>query len=250
MKPIVQRLVFILLPTICGLGCGFFSTQQPVVQTEQAATTAFVISFVDLVEDRYYDTCGSPDYHDIYKVYCIAKEEGYSYSDIIEYLPHQIYVSGPHDSSLNTGNRTQFGHHNPQFLLWLEQQVDSQLGNQNIITYTRGGYEKNLQHSVHLYYYLRTFMQQNSPEAFQLAVGNYRSRIDDIVQPDEASASSTLSRDIYSIMGEFVRSDTVANADYRETHLAIMFWARREIDGTANQWFQILEKILHYYEPQ
>ena len=239
-----------LLPAMCGLGCKSISGQQPIVQTEPVATAEFQVDFSSLIEDRYYEACGSPSYHDLYKVYCIAEQEGYSYHNIIEYLPHPVYVSGPHASSLNMRSRTEFGHHNPQLLTWLEQQIDSQLGNPVIITATRGGYEKNLQHSVHLYSYLRKYMQQNSPERFQLAVENYLSRINDGVQANEATASSTLSRDIYPIMGEFVRSGTVADTDYRETHLAIMFWARREIDGTADQWFRILETIMNQYEPE
>ncbi|MDP6933164.1 MAG: hypothetical protein QGG40_09620, partial [Myxococcota bacterium] len=217
---------------------------------EPVATPEFQVDFGSLIEDRYYEACGSPNYHDLYKVYCIAEQEGYSYHDIIGYLPHPVYVSGPHGSSLNMRSRTEFGHHNPQLLTWLEQQIDSQLGNPLVITATRGGYEKNLQHSVHLYSGLRTYMQQNGPERFQLAVENYRSRVDDGVQPDAETASSTLSRDIYPIWGDFVRSGTVADADHRETHLAIMFWARREIDGTADQWFRILQKIRNHYDRQ
>ena len=55
------------------VGCKFILKQEPVVQTDQAATPEFQINFIDLIEDKYYTTCGSPDYHDLYKVYCIAK---------------------------------------------------------------------------------------------------------------------------------------------------------------------------------
>ena len=117
-----------VLPIFFFSGCQLLSKQKqetPSITTQNQHTDT-QISFTDLIQNKNYN-CSYPTSQAVFKLYCILKQEGYSYQYVQSILPHPIYISGPHTQTLAPNSRVDFGHYNPNFLNWLEEQIDTQL---------------------------------------------------------------------------------------------------------------------------
>ena len=237
-----------LLPVFMFSGCQLIHKQKQEIPpaTTQNKNTELQINFADLIQNKNYN-CSYPTSQAVFKLYCILKHEGYSYQYVQSLLPHPIYISGPHAQALVQNNRSDFGHYNPKFLHWLEEQIDTQLSNPKVVEQTQIGFDQNLRAIVQLHYSLRTFLLTNHKEEYEVAVSNYRNRVSDGILPDEKSASSTLTMDIYKFVLAFNKSGMIQNPDPYSTLVGALFWVRRDVDGTSEQWHRILGKILAFY---
>jgi hypothetical protein len=70
------------------------------------------------------------------------------------------------------------------------------------------------------------------------------------IQPDEKRATSTLTRDIYKFIVAFNKSGIIQDPDPYSTHIGVLFWVGREVDGTSEQWHRILGKVLAFYSTE
>jgi hypothetical protein len=237
--------LFFLLPTLFW-GCQLISKQKQDVTPTQILQPEFQVDFTDFIQNKTYN-CSYPASQAVFKLYCILKQEGYSYQYVRNLLPHPIYISGPHSKNLATNNRSDFGHYNPEFLDWLETQIDEQLSNPTVVAQTQIGFDQNLRSIVEMHYSLRTYLLTNHKEKYDFAVSNYRNRVADGIEQDEKTATNTLTRDLYKYVVDFNNSGTIQEPDPYSTLVGAFFWVRRDVDGTSEQWHRILRKILNSY---
>jgi hypothetical protein len=177
-----------------------------------------------------------------------------------------IFASGPHDhSTLDLGNKNDFGHYSISFVEWCSRQVALTLQDQNFIQRSRPLFDRYIKRRARTYYYVYRTLIAN-PAFFE----EERQRYISAIKSGNAGAghlhylyferkrSNTTQRVV--VEAEKVNDDSLAilisnlrNAvpDYEEyeTSTSIGFWIRRRIDETDREFFNLLQMVMRAYDP-
>ncbi|GJM33843.1 MAG: hypothetical protein DHS20C18_28440 [Saprospiraceae bacterium] len=154
----------------------------------------------------------------------------------------KAFLSGPHTDEINYSSATAFGHYNPKFLTQLHKVLENTYHNKTFVAGFQSFYDQELKG------YLRTFYL-----TYEAGINNeptktgYLSRI---AQPVESRTDATDDPSFY--LQEAFRS--VADAiesqgyDWYEGATCPSFWLRRSIDGTADEFHDLLILTLKTFD--
>lgn len=157
-----------------------------------------------------------------------------SFEELQNLLPMDIYLSGPHDrSDLNLTSRDSFGHYNPEFVHFFHQAVNQILSEREFVNTTHDMVDRYLLGLLERLQRIYIHIEEN-PEEFQQFKRNYAQQL---------AAGTWPEGGYYENMPDSLNSDEYWN--WSET--AYYFWIRRDLDGTAEQWIDIINTILSAY---
>jgi hypothetical protein len=166
-----------------------------------------------------------------------------------------VFSQGPHKGTmLKLDHRFQFGHYNPDFVRWMAENLVPGAQDTSLRKATQKHYDKYVKPLATIFY--ATWKKaQEEPECFRREVERYRSLIQQKKLPEM----------YYERFFFFMNPDFCAHADdgfdYFYKHgfdaghngnvvkTCIAFWMRRTIDGTADEFYQGLHKLLKTYDP-
>lgn len=191
----------------------------------------------------------------------------------MNYLVNQygkpIFLEGPHtDTSFQLQSLTKFGHYDPAFLTWLDQHLDQILAERDFVERTKSVVSRYLLGTVELYltsyYYLI-----NNPEIRDEILLDYMMKYKDESLDENhhrAFFIPSLRKDNPDWNGEakseqyiWYYPEATTQFDWILTRMnekwqylpvgsAIMFWMRRSIDGTDQQFVDLLTKFYRGYD--
>ncbi len=159
-----------------------------------------------------------------------------SYESFQKSLPMSIFVDGPHSrEKLNFTSNTNFGHYNPEFVLYIERLINTLINNKSFISKTRKLMIKyGLLHKIWRLKEIHNIILSDE-NWFNYFKGNYLIMLKEKTWPQDGYREYIPKGQIYSS-----RYWNWAEGDY-------YFWIRRDIDGTRNMWINIIDTVLTAY---
>ena len=166
-----------------------------------------------------------------------------------------MFDQGPHQGiQLKLDHRHQFGHYNPDFVRWMVEHLVPGAEDASLRKATQKHYDQYVKPLATIFYV--TFQKaQKEPKCFRREVERYRSLIQQKKLPEM----------YYERFFFWMNPDFCTHADqgfdYFYKHgfdgghngnvvkTCIAFWMRRTIDGTADEFYQGLHKLLKTYDP-
>jgi len=151
----------------------------------------------------------------------------------------KIFVSGPHSEFLNFQSSNSFGYYNPAFWEKVETVLEYSLKKDG--TFRQLGkyvYDKHLKKMSDLYYDSYMYLKENEATTNQV-VRDYQTAMKNGVEAG---------RFIQDSFRDYADTKEQLGADWYIANTAPGFWIRRQIDGTAEQIFELLELVRATYE--
>ena len=161
--------------------------------------------------------------------------------------PFPVFTSGPHEEDFDLESELEFGRYNPEFVQWAEENLIPGADDEALRMITAPVYSRFGRSLVRAYYYAHQDLI-NDPEVFRYAVERYEAALE-AGAPESFNPGMSLYQYENAVCGsldwDYVTGDTVS--DY--VGVGTWFWIRRELDGTRESFFAMLQKLLNTYDP-
>jgi hypothetical protein len=185
--------------------------------------------------------------------------------------PVPIFLSGPHAKDF-TFRSYQFGRYNPEFVRWAGANLIPAASNPAFRDLTAPVYHKHLKEVARVYFLAHQYVAQHGTEVKTLqaqyvaSIDEYRDKPydeqipgpGDVLQAVFADSFADLflkKNDLNAFFGTAKGNPSarlsyswITNDDQYFASTAVGFWIRREIDGTAPDFFAGLKKLLETYD--
>jgi len=171
--------------------------------------------------------------------YAMAKNYA-SISILEEAFDEDIFVRGPHAGDMDFNSTTSFGYYNPRFIEKAHQALDVALQNPMFKKVARPLYEKHLKSMAHTYQDAFAFVQKEDAMRSRL-INDY---IFAMASPEGVIVGSFQEK----FRGYAEALEKEKNADIYEGFTAPSFWIRRHIDGTADDFSNLLNMAIGHME--
>lgn len=153
-------------------------------------------------------------------------------------IGHSVYLNDVHSEGMDYDSETDFGRYNPEFLVELKNMLGFILSIRLMVDNSQDFYDRYLKN------YLRTYYLSH-----ELAIRN-KALMTDYVQA-MAQYDETGEKPGWMIQTPFSRFATrLASQGYDEYEAFVCpgFWIRRSIDGTEDEFFELLELVIKTYD--
>lgn len=158
-------------------------------------------------------------------------------------IGEKAFLSGPHDDGINYDSR-EFGYYNPAFLNKLKTQLTTLSTYKILVDQVQPFYDRELKQ------YLRTFYLAYAHGAnnAQIKAGYLAA-----IQNAPTNKDSFLDEPSYFLQEsfrEFAESTESQGYDVYEAFVCPGFWVRRSIDGTADEFYQLLRLTMNTFDTE
>ena len=177
--------------------------------------------------------------------YQIAKQV-LSKSVLESILGEKAFLSGPHEDGMDYNSSRKFGHYNPKFLTELQKHLANLYSNKIFVDYAQALYDSELKQYLRTYYLAYEVGANN-----QEAMAGYSAIL--ATEPKQYSESTFLSEPSYYLQEAFrgfAESIEAEGYDVYEGFTCPGFWVRRSIDGTADEFYQLLTLTIKTFDPE
>ena len=164
------------------------------------------------------------------------------YSDIVKAFGGAAFVSGPHTrTALNLGAQDDFGHYNPDFVIWLGKTLIPGATDMAFRDATQSAYDEYFREPARIAYltYRETLKETAALEA---------QKADYLKKLEAGNTRFFCAGDVpaidFAAVGEF-EDEVEAKDNARKFRCFII---RRSIDGTADEFYEALLKLLSAYD--
>jgi hypothetical protein len=180
--------------------------------------------------------------------------------------PMPIFLSGPHGRKLEF-NSFDFGRYNPEFVRWAVNHLIPAASDPAFRAETAPVYEKHLKEAARIYYLAYAHVEKHGPEVAALrtkyleSVREFQGKRPDQNSPLLSGPGAILQDSFARTFADDLTKEEVTKngrttRSYRwmtdqawyYADTAIGFWIRRQIDGTAPDFFAGLKKLLETYD--
>jgi hypothetical protein len=171
-----------------------------------------------------------------------------------EIVGENAFLSGPHADEIDYSSATSFGHYNPEFLKKLHQKLSATFDNPIFVKGFQSFYEEHLKMYLQTHYYSYN-IGTSSPEIEKA----YLAIIEEEAAKERkgySEASFYLAEAFLGIPGlpaELYKGGTSyidggTNYDQYERYISYGFWVRRSIDGTSDEFYELLKLMLNTFD--
>lgn len=171
--------------------------------------------------------------------YAMAKDYA-SLSLLEEAFDEDVFIRGPHAGDMDFNSTTSFGYYNPRFIEKAHQAIDDALRNPMFKKVAKPLYEKHLKSMAHTYQDAYSYVQKQDAmrskliNDYLLAMASPEGVTDGSLQESFRDYAETLEKE--------------QKADIYEAFTAPSFWVRRHIDGTADDFSNLLNMVVGHME--
>jgi len=154
----------------------------------------------------------------------------------------KVYRSGPHrGASIDYRNEEAFGRYNPAFLKKLYPALSSLSRNTALTKQVQGLYNREFRNILRVFYLAYPVAaNQKDIQAQFLSILN---------TPLEKRESYAITSYFIKQFGGFASEMERRGFDGLEGYMAARFWVRRSVDGTADEFYQLLRLALRTFDP-
>lgn len=182
-----------------------------------------------------------------------------------------IFLEGPHSETVvNLESTTEFGHYDPAFLSWLDQHLTQILGDEEFVASTKAVVDRYLLGTVELYlssyYYLTNnpdirdsmmldyivqYQNGSLGESHHMAFFVPSNRIENPNWDGETKSAEYIW--VYpeaTTQFDWILTNLNERWEYVPVGSSLFFWMRRAIDGTDQQFVDLMTKFYRAYHPE
>lgn len=163
-----------------------------------------------------------------------------------------VFLKGPHKKAINYNSSTSFGHYNPAFIQQLETTFRLAMKHPNYKEVLKKVYQTYLQGMALTYKDAYYFLHSN-PSKLKALQEAYNQQL----QTPQGTLEGSLQEEFRAYAdGEYFSTEIQEKAnqleefgvDWYEKVTAPAFWLRRSLDGTDEQWLELLELVMERLE--
>jgi len=151
-----------------------------------------------------------------------------------------VFLRGPHKKDMNFNSQTAFGYHNPEFIERFAVGLGMALENPSFKAGIHKVYDEHLASMAKTYHNAYIYLNQD-PDYLETLQAEYLRLMASAQGIDSGSFQETFRNYAEALEQE-------EGADVYEAFTAPAFWLRRSIDGTAAQWFELLDELMKEME--
>jgi hypothetical protein len=169
-----------------------------------------------------------------------------------------VFLSGPHQGKPNYA-ATDFARYNPRFLTWAIEHGIPAAEDEAFRSLTQPIYDEFLREIARAYYLIHAYVTQLPPERIEQIKQSYLQEIEQWQgQPYEKDFATGPGHYIQYEVPEFdSNTNFISTLDLPSNSLLVYnanvacgFWIRRDIDGTQEAFYELLQKLLETYDPE
>ena len=166
----------------------------------------------------------------------------YLSKDILEdIIGEKIFLSGPHLNDMNFDSYDKFGYYNPIFLKKLHKKIKLLISNDAFIKSTQDIYNEKFKNTLRVYFLSLNMLDHINHKTF---VEEY---LDVISKPPSNYMVSNYFDENFRSFAESIKNE---GYNFSEGLTFPGFWIRREIDGTHEEFFELINLILNKYDSE
>lgn len=161
-------------------------------------------------------------------------------------IGEKAFLSGPHKEDINYNSARDFGRYNPKFLTKLHTSLASLFSNKIFVDNAQALYDQELKRYLRTYYLAYEAGANN-----QEVMDGYLAIL--AREPQKYSESVFLSEPSFYLQEsfrDFAESLEKEGYDVYEGFACPGFWVRRSIDGTADEFFELLALTIRTFDPE
>ncbi|MEC7987778.1 MAG: hypothetical protein VX278_21600 [Myxococcota bacterium] len=186
-----------------------------------------------------------------------------------EAIPMPIFSSGPHQDEYIFDDKKQFGHYNPEFLTWFSANVLPKLREDAVRSATQSSYDKHFRQLALVALQSHRAIRSSKREDHQNGIKRYQealagNKAESIASnhknPAEAFYYGYKGPPWHEVEEQYLEGPPEELEAIRRSYESpcegrcaedtmAFFWARRDIDGTSDQWIAILRGFIGIYDP-
>lgn len=151
-----------------------------------------------------------------------------------------IFNSGPHADDINY-NASSIGHYNPEFLNLANETLEQLFEDPEFVAEAREFYERRFKNMLRAYSITHHILHHTWRVNFEDIKKEYSSHL---------KSGNIPQNYLYYVFGSASRDIESLGYSYFEAESALGFWLRRSIDGTDQQFLDLLNIIYKYLDPQ
>lgn len=163
-------------------------------------------------------------------------------------VQEKAFVSGPHGNGITFRSLNEFGHYNPKFLTKLQAQLTPLLNNKAFVNNVQAYYDEQLKQYLRIY-----FLSYKEAANNQEIIDGYLFAIDNEASSDASSGRVFLSNPssfLQESFRGFSNAITTQGYDEYEAFTCPGFWVRRSIDGTADEFYELLLMTMKVFDAE
>jgi len=164
-----------------------------------------------------------------------------SFETLQRLTPMPIFVSGPHTDGLTFDSRYDFGHYNPEFIRWANTHFLPGVTDPNFRAVTQPVYDLHLKRLARTYYLVHKRLMKADNGLYQDQKKQYQAFIK---ARSAIRYEGTQTNDFYAFLDYFIAQ----KYERYEVSTAVLFWLRRDFDGTADAVHALLTSLLKTYD--
>lgn len=189
--------------------------------------------------------------------------------DVVSQYGKPIFLDGPHTQTvLNLESSVQFGHYDPAFLIWLEQNLDILVADMDFVDSTRPMVNRYLLATVELYLSSYYYLLHNSEVRDEILLEymlQYQGRsLDDhhhaaffvpSLRKENTHWDGKTKSEQYlwyypeaTTQWDWILTNLNEQWEYVPVGSSIFFWIRRSIDGTDQLFLELMTKFYQAYD--
>lgn len=173
-------------------------------------------------------------------------DQFFSISMVETMVGEPIFLKGPHTTNPNYKSQTTFGHYNPLFIKKLEDNLRFVFKNKSFVKGVQSHYDNNLKQ------YLRTYYLSYAIAANNKEIMN--GYLDAIKNPEKHEYMNGRIKGpsfyLQETFRDFAESLEKNGFDVYEAFTCPGFWIRRSIDGTADEFYELLKLTLETFDTE
>lgn len=166
----------------------------------------------------------------------------YLSKDILEnIIGEKIFLSGPHLNDMNFDSYDKFGYYNPIFLKKLHKKIKLLISNDVFFKSTQDIYNEKFKNTLRVYFLSLNMLDHSN---YKIYVEEY---LDIISKPPSNYLVSNYFDENFRSFAESTKNE---GYNFSEGLTFPGFWIRRKIDGTDEEFFELINLILNKYDSE
>ena len=166
----------------------------------------------------------------------------YLSKDILEnIIGEKIFLSGPHLNDMNFDSYDKFGYYNPIFLKKLHKKIKLLISNDAFFKSTQDLYNEKFKNTLRVYFLSLNMLEHSNHKIF---IEEY---LDIISKPPSNYIVSSYFDENFRSFAESIKNE---GYNFSEGLTFPGFWIRRKIDGTDEEFFELMNLLLNKYDSE
>ena len=170
----------------------------------------------------------------------------FSISILEKVVGEPIYLKGPHSDVPNYDSQTSFGYYNPLFIKKLGENLRFLFQNKDFVNNIQLHYDSKLKQYLRVYY-LSYKVAANNKEVMDAYLENIKDPERNDYMNGRIKGPSFFLQERFRDFAESLERD---GYDVYEAFTCPGFWIRRSIDGTVDEFYEVLKLTLRTFDPK